>query len=391
MTTLTAYPRHRCLSRLLPLAALALLPALSAPGADTVVKADWPLPQATPLSAPDFALINDSARGLAGEAPMKGSASWQTFSDWLAYQQWFDGRWNYIQRVRLTAMRGWAASELGSLRDQSQTVFYPFSGPDFLYVNTFFPDSKYLLMCGLEPIGTMPDLADLQKHDELSPYLQRIKTSLFTILAASFFKTKDMKSDFHDGLLPVIAVFLARDGYTIDSLHYVSLGHDGTLHIHDADGANGVQITYFKGDRDDLRTLIYLQADLGNDGLKDNPGFVRLMQRLAPGNTYLKAASYLLYEDYFSTIRNAILDDSVGVVEDDSGIPLRDFKPGLWNVMPYGNYTGPINLFKEDDQPDLVQFYKNRAHPALPFGSGYKFDASISSLLVAHKVRPSAP
>ncbi len=96
---------------------------------------------------------------------------------------------------------------------------------------------------------------------------------------------------------------------------------------------------------------------LGNDGLHDNPGFVRLMHRLAPGITYLKAASYLLYEDYFSTIRGAILDNSVGVVEDDSGIPLKDFNPAQWTVIPYGNYTGPINLFKEKYQPDLTDFY----------------------------------
>jgi hypothetical protein len=239
-------------------------------------------------------------------------------------------------------------------------------------------------MCGLEPVGTMPDLAALQKQGQLDPYLLNIKNSLFTILAASFFKTKDMKNDFHDGLLPVIAVFLARENYSINSLRYVSLGHDGTLHPHPAEGATGVQIGYGDG-----RTLVYLQADLGNDGLHDNPGFVRLMERLGPGVTYLKAASYLLYEDYFSTIRDAILENSAGVLEDDSGIPFRDFKPSAWVVLPYGNYTGPIALFKEDYQPDLAQFYTNHPHPPLPFGSGYKFNASISSLLLARKVSGS--
>jgi hypothetical protein len=106
---------------------------------------------------------------------------------------------------------------------------------------------------------------------------------------------------------------------------------------------------------------------------------------LAPGLTFLKAASYLLYEDYFSTIRDAILDDSVGVVEDDSGIPLHDFKSTEWQVFPYGNYTGPITLFKDKYQPDLTDFYTKTPHQPLSFGSGYKFTASASSLLVAKK------
>jgi len=194
-----------------------------------------------------------------------------------------------------------------------------------------------------------------------------------------------MKNDFNnqlvDGLLPAIAVFLGRQGHGIDNLQYVTLDSEGMLHPRgEKSGAPGVQISYDGG-----RTLLYFQTDLGNDGLKSNPGFVRLMQHLSPGVTYLKAASYLLYADYFSTIRDGILDNSVGVVEDDSGIPFRDFKAKEWDVIAYGNYTGPINLFKDDYQKDLADYYAKSPHSPLPFGSGYKFNASISSLLVAKK------
>ena len=339
------------------------------------------------LSSDDFDRLNASARGLAGERA-SGDASWESTKEWSDYQQWLDGRWSYLSRVRLNAMRTWGNAELGGLRGETRTVFYPFSGPDALYADTLFPTSRILLMAGLEPVGTMPDLAKLQQDGKLGPYLGQVKTSLFTILAASFFKTKDMKSDFNnelvDGIMPAMVVFLTRQGYTINSIQYAVLGRDGAVHRHgEISGAPGVQITYGDG-----RTLLYFQADLGNDGLKDNPGYVRLMHRLAPGVTYLKAASYLLYEDYFSTIRNAILDNSVGVVEDDSGIPLKDFKPAQWQIVPYGNYTGPIALFKDKLQPDLTDFYLKTPHQPLTFGSGYKFVASVSSLLVAKKIAP---
>jgi hypothetical protein len=346
-----------------------------------------PLVDAAPLSSDAFDQVNASARGLAG-LTAEGGGAWESTPAWKEYQSWIDNRWSYMGRVRLNAMRNWAGAALGDLRD-AHTVYYPFSGPDFLYVDTLFPDSKYLLMAGLEPVGSMPDLAALQQQGRLPDYLKQVQTSLYTILSASFFKTKDMKVDFGsglvDGLMPAMIVFLSHEGYSIDSIHYVAMSGDGQLHEHERAGAHGVQITYFRGDRDNLHYLLYFQADLSNDGLHDNAGYVHLMRRLGPGVTYLKAASYLLYEDYFSGIRNAILDDSVGVVEDDSGIPLRAFKPEAWNVIPYGNYTGPITLFKEYYQPDLAAYYAKVPPSPLPFGSGYKFVASSSSLLVVKK------
>ncbi len=370
----------------LPLLAATLALALFIPfqGVDADDNASPLLPPKA-LSSDDFDRLNASARGLAGEKASGDLGTWESTKEWTDYQQWLNGRWSYLSRVRLNAMRNWGNTELGGLRARTSTVFYPFSGPDALYADTLFPDSKVLLMAGLEPVGTLPDLGKLQQDGKLGPYLNQVKTSLFTILAASFFKTKDMKTDFNnqlvDGLMPAMIVFLARQGYPIDSIQYVVLEHDGTVHAHgEGSGAPGVQITYGDG-----RTLLYFQADLGNDGLHDNPGYVRLMHRLAPGITYLKAASYLLYEGYFSTIRDAILNDSLGVVEDDSGIPFKDFNPAQWEVIPYGNYTGPINLFKDKAQPDLTAFYALTPHQPLTFGSGYKFVASVSSLLVAKK------
>ncbi len=71
------------------------------------------------------------------------------------------------------------------------------------------------------------------------------------------------------------------------------------------------------------------------------------------------------------------------MLEDDSGIPLRAFKPSQWDVTVYGNYTGPIALFKERYQPDLAQLYATKPRSPLSFGSGYKYIAASSSLLLA--------
>jgi hypothetical protein len=364
-----------------------LLAGLGARSARAADDASSPLVEPTPFSDDARAQVNASAHGLAGLASPGESKPWESSPDWQSYQDYINGRWAYLNRVRLHAKRTWSASALHDLR-RLGTVYYPFSGPDILYVDTLFPDSKYLIMGGLEPIGTMPDLAQLRQDGRLPAYLQQIRTSLYTVLAASFFKTKDMKNDFSgqvDGILPAMALFIAHQGYTIDSIHYVTLHPDGTLTEHAAAGANGVQIGYDDGDRDDLRYALYFKTDLGNDGVHDNPGYVNLMHRLGAGVTYLKAASYLLYDDYFSRIRDAILANSIAVVEDDSGVPYRYFEPAKWEVTPYGNYTGPINLFKDKNQPDLAAFYAKNIPSPLPFGTGYKFVPNQSSILVARK------
>jgi len=353
-----------------------------------------PVPVATPvsptmpavvsqgLSSDQLAAINASAKGLAG-IPCGGA--WEATPEWKSYKRSLDGQWAYLDEERLKAMRTWGAKELADLRTQSGTIFYPFSGPDVLYADTFFPNSRVLLMAGLEPVGTMPDLNTLMTQGKLGPYLDSISKSLFTILAASFFKTKDMKVDFNnqlvDGLTPAMIVFIARGGYPITDIQYVSLNGDGGVGPRDKEGKPGVQITYADG-----RQVLYFSADLSDGGLKHNPGFVKLMHKMAPGITYLKAASYLCYYEDFSTIRDAILEDSLGVVEDDSGVPFKSFDAAKWTVIPYGDYTGPIvPLFKDFKQPDLTQFYQKTPHAQLPFGSGYKFHASVSSLLVVKK------
>ncbi|HEX4140663.1 MAG TPA: hypothetical protein VHY09_09970, partial [Candidatus Methylacidiphilales bacterium] len=255
------------------------------------VSPNIPLVGSQGLTSDKLAAVNAAAKGLAGLAT---GGAWEATPEWKSYQQSLDGQWSYLDEIRLKAMRTWGATELADLRAQSSTVFYPFSGPDVLYADTFFPNSRLLLMAGLEPVGSMPDLNTLMAQGKLGPYLDSISKSLFTILAASFFKTKDMKVDFNnqlvDGIVPAMVVFLAREGNSITDLQFVSLTADGGVGPRSEGGRPGVQITYGDG-----RQLLYFQADLSDDGLKHNPGFVRLMHKLAPGITYLKAASYLCY------------------------------------------------------------------------------------------------
>src|SRR5205807_463329 len=72
-----------------------------------------------------------------------------------------------------------------------QTLFYMFSGPDFLYASAFFPNASTYVLSGLEPTGRIPDVLKL-RGSALSAALGHLKVSLRQMLSHSYFITSEM-------------------------------------------------------------------------------------------------------------------------------------------------------------------------------------------------------
>jgi hypothetical protein len=62
-------------------------------------------------------------------------------SQWISYSKSFDTIWKKVEEKSLVKARNWADTELAGINKETKTLFYPFSGPDFLYANTFFPNA----------------------------------------------------------------------------------------------------------------------------------------------------------------------------------------------------------------------------------------------------------
>ena len=104
------------------------------------------------------------------------------------------------------------------------------------------------------------------------------------------------------------------------------------------------------------------------------------------GLSLLKSASYLMFQSGFEKVRNFLLTHSRALIQDDSGIPLKDFDPAKWNLRLFGSYSAPIDLFKEHFQPDLQALYSQSQAPPLEFGIGYRWSRTRSTLMLAlHK------
>jgi hypothetical protein len=342
---------------------------------------------ASPVRAADAISPNDAARFLAGMSPAAESPLAPLTKDraWQQHASTFDAAFRRVEQTQLARIRSWSSTNLTEARP---TMFYMFSGPDFLYANAFYPKAKTYVLTGLEPVGTVPDLATMR--GSVAPDLARLRSSLNSILSLSFFITKNMKSDLRagrvNGTLPILYVFLARSGHVIREVTPVKVDAEGAVRTDvgavPGNAATGVRIV-FAGSDGEARTLYYFSTNLADDGVKSS-NFLKFGETLAPGDSLVKSASYLLHSGSFSKVRDFLLANSAVMVQDDSGIPLRYFAPEKWDLRPFGRYLGPIGLFPGMYQPSYAELFRKKARP-IDFGTGYRHRSNESNLLIAVK------
>src|SRR5258707_2956467 len=207
-----------------------------------------------------------------------------------------------------------------------------------------------------------------------------------SILNFSFFITKQIKADLHarqiSGPLAVLYVFLARSGKTLKSVTPVTVDDQGAVHPvgeGPASAVRGARIMFAGADGVD-KTLYYFSTDLSNPGVKSS-GFLKFCATLAPGNSLIKSASYLLHSGNFTTTREFLLANSSTIIQDDSGIPLTYYSAKKWRFFPFGRYAGPISEFQGRYQESYAELFQ-RAQP-IDFGIGYRWRTHESNLLLS--------
>jgi hypothetical protein len=223
----------------------------------------------------------------------------------------------------------------------------------------------------------------------------RLQRSLNSVLSFSFFITKKMKHELRGGrltgTLPILYVFLARAGKTIDEVSLITLDADGNETPQDENArgaAQGARIA-FSGADGKKRTLYYFSTDVSDGGF-DRSGFQAFCAKLGRGDALLKSASYLMHSGNFSKVRDFVLGHSDAIVQDDSGIPLRHFKPDAWRLNAFGNYLGPISIFPGRYQRDLSALYRRERAGSLDFGIGYRWRPRQSNLLLVLRGKKTA-
>src|SRR6266576_1513655 len=153
-------------------------------------------PELAPRAIPVNAGPNDVARFLAGMPVPENSPLAPLMRDpaWQSHAAFFEEQFSKLNLRQLQKLHAWQQTALPESAQPKPVVFYMFSGPDFLYVDQFFPKAGVYVLCGKEALGPPPDPLRIAN---LSSALGNLENAMKSSLSTTYFITKDMKIDLH--------------------------------------------------------------------------------------------------------------------------------------------------------------------------------------------------
>ncbi len=200
-----------------------------------------------------FAFIAGLATGSPAYTALEAEPAWRD------YAKAADKAWAEFEAAVLEPMRTWAASDLALARERTETLFYPFGGPDLATAQALFPEQPVTVLLGLEPVGNLPEL-DRSTPAARTVFYTDMGALVLDFLTRGYFITKEMTDIYSrrevDGALPVIGFFLKRGGYAVAGVRRLAPAADGTWtetpYEHLAERPHrpyGIRIDYFKAGR----------------------------------------------------------------------------------------------------------------------------------------------
>ncbi|MBS1557435.1 MAG: hypothetical protein JST69_01805 [Bacteroidetes bacterium] len=347
---------------------------------DSIAKIDSAR-HAAELLIPRDTATDNVARFIAGLPQIETNALSALEKDkyWVDFKSSMDDNWKKMYNNRLVKMQEWERDVFSKSVNDTLKLFYPFSGPDFLHANFLYPRTKEYVMAALEPIREVPSFQKISERDR-DRFLDSLGRSLRDIFGKSYFITNHMQKDLWQikGVLPLFYFFIERAGYEIIEQKFISLdtlGHEQEMSAKKINQVKtpGVKFRLRNTETKMMKTVYYFAVSISNDGLKIRPGLVKFIKGRGPYNTFVKSASYLMHDGkQFSKIRSLVLDNTVTLFQDDTGVPYRFFenKPE-WKGIFFGNYVPPVEDFARGlYQASLDSAFKRAAQP-LPFSLGY--------------------
>lgn len=355
----------------------------------------------------------DSSQKTKEISPVKIDSSYNNLSHLIAgypieyYQpQWNIEYINYFNKMvdskmknivhnRLSKIQSWNAINIKNNNAcDTSFVFYPFSGGDFIHMAWLYPNANEYFMVARESVGDIPNLF-AKDSAFTSQYLKDIEFVLRDIYSKSYFITKNMSADTKkntkvNGMLPLILWGAVRTDHDISQVKFGRINDEGEfIQVDNHSKSNIVQISLWNRKLKKEQKVTYFYCDLANDELISHPGNLSYLEKniSSNSNTFIKSASYLLHYGSFTNIKDFILSKSSYLVQDDTGIPFKNFNNENWKVSLFGIYDKPVKDFSDNlFQDDLDSAYKSPSYiKDLDFSLGYHWGSKKQNQLVAKK------
>ena len=330
-----------------------------------------------------------------------------------------------MQRIYSWYRTSWldkAAPFIAKLRPAQlpTTVVYPFGGGDLSSALTVFPDATELTTISLEAAGDIRKLSTIDK-DRLKADLDQTSTSIRRLFNEAHSSTQNLMIASHSelpGTIMFALAGLAVHGMEPVGLRYFELEPDGAIRYltggeldarqaelvakwrkkrskhfwYEQSSAFGnVEITFRpRGDASaPLRVYRHILANLDDAHMTADDRLLQHLRAKGAVAVMTKAASFLLWWDDFTQIRDHLLAHMVWMISDASGIPPRYAGPAGFEQLTYGAFTGPYFIQDPNNaRAELVKLWQDQPPRELPFRFGYPDKDKNNHLLVTRRRAP---
>jgi hypothetical protein len=337
-----------------------------------------------------------------------------------------------MARVYASYKRSWADKAeafIAGLRppDAPKTVVYPFGGGDLTSALVVFPDATEITTISLEAAGDVRAI-DSIKNAMLVTDLDAIGHDIQRLYYAAHSTTQSLQQASHSripGTLMMALAGLAVHGMEPVALRYFDINADGTLRYLsneelDSRAAefeaatkdrkrpkktkhywyeqespfSNVEIQYRpRGDaKAPLRTYRHIIANLDDSHMAEDGRVLEHLKRKGKVSVMTKAASFLLWYDDFTKIRNYLLANIAWMVSDASGIPPSYAGPAGYEQITYGEFTGPYFIIDDKNtRGEFVKMWKTQPKRPLPFRFGYPDAEKHNHLMITRPKSAGTP
>jgi len=335
-----------------------------------------------------------------------------------------DAHCNELRAVYRSYKKAWAdvaQKFIAELRphDLTTTVVYPFGGGDLSSALAVFPDATDLTTISLEAAGDIRVIDTIAKY-KFADDVDSVTMDLRRLYQSAYSSTKSLQAASHSQLPGTIMMALAgmavHDMEPVE-LRYFDIQPDGSLRYLDNDelaqrAAEYAEtkrgqtppkvVTHFWYEQDSafgnveikfrprgadpkapLRTYRHIVANLDDKHMTADDRVLKYLRGKGKVAVMTKGASFLLWYDDFSQIREYLLKDIAWMISDASGIPPSYADPAGYEQVTYGDFTGPYFIIDpKNTRFEFVKLWKNQPHRDLPFRFGYPDNAKHNHLMI---------
>ena len=311
--------------------------------------------------------------------------------------------------------------------DLPRALVYPFGGGDLSSALAVDPDATEVTTISLEAAGDVR-VIDTIKSAKLDEEVDRIGTDIRRLYRAAHSTTKSLQAASHSelpGTLMFALAGLAVHDMEPIGLRYFDIEPDGSLTYLTAaqleeraaefvpkklGNSPPKKITHYWYEQASafanveirfrpraepgapVRTYRHIVANLDDNHIGADDRVLQHLRRKGKVAVMTKAASFLLWYDDFSRVRDYLLHNAAWMISDASGIPPSRAEAAGFELITYGDFTGPYFIIDDKNtRAEFIKLWKSQPHRDLPFRFGYPDADKHNHLMIMRPRSATAP